>query len=174
MRRLRLSTGLALAGLGLIAGLGTAAPPAVPAAEANFVKSAIESRLFRVKLSRHAVATVADAEVKKLAEALVLEDNKVIEGLIALAERKGLKSPKDMNIERKELFDRLIRVKGVTFEKAFVLTMTKDVKQDADAFTKEAANGQDTDIKEFAARTLPKVKAGLAKVRTLADVMFDG
>jgi putative membrane protein len=57
---------------------------------------------------------------------------------------------------------------GKTFDKSYIKGMVADHKEDIKEFQKEASEGQDADVKAFAAATLPTLKAHLKKIEAIA------
>ena len=57
---------------------------------------------------------------------------------------------------------------GDTFDKSYVKGMIKDHEEDIAMFKQEAASGQDSDAKAFAAAALPTLRAHLTKIKSIA------
>ncbi len=58
---------------------------------------------------------------------------------------------------------------GVEFDRAYLQHMVKDHEKDIKAFEKTAESGEDSQIKEFASKTLPTLKEHLSMARNLLE-----
>jgi len=63
-----------------------------------------------------------------------------------------------MSAEAKALQKELSGLSRAEFDKAYMKEMLKDHKKDISAFKKEAEQGQDADVKNWAAKTLPTLQ----------------
>ena len=73
-----------------------------------------------------------------------------------------------MDAKHKAIVDRLAKLSGSAFDKAYIDEMLKDHMKDASAFQGVAKNAKDPDVKAFAQRTLPIIKAHFAKIESMA------
>ena len=60
-----------------------------------------------------------------------------------------------------KMISHLQELKGTEFDTAYMKHMVKDHKEDIAEFQKEAENGDDADIKNFASKTLPTLQEHL-------------
>jgi putative membrane protein len=180
MRRKTLSTSyfsivvVVASGLGLIgtarAQTGVADNPHLRASsspQASASKLTDKDRKFIQEAANGGVAEVVDgkvaeergqsAEVKKIGARMVADHSKANNELAELAKKKGLGIDLNKGKPRNFSQDR--------FDGQYLVTMENDHKTDIGAFEKEASSGDDADIKAWAAKTLPTLKAHLAMVR---------
>nr|WP_246229545.1 DUF4142 domain-containing protein [Mucilaginibacter humi] len=59
--------------------------------------------------------------------------------------------------------------KGADFDKAYVDKMVSDHKSTVDLFESESKNSKDADLKGFADKTLPTIKAHLEHINAIHD-----
>jgi len=57
---------------------------------------------------------------------------------------------------------------GQSFDKSYIKGMIQDHEQDIAEFKKEAASGQDPDVRAFASAILPTLEAHLKKIQAIA------
>jgi putative membrane protein len=88
--------------------------------------------------------------------------------LKAVAAKHGLAGPTTLDATHKAIVDRLAKLSGSAFDKAISTKCSNDHMKDASAFEGVAKNAKDPDVKAFAQRTLPIIKAHVAKIKSMA------
>jgi putative membrane protein len=144
---------------------GKGASSSVPASDKAFVKEALAGGLAEVELGKLAGEKSSNAEVKKFGERMVQDHSKAGDELKALAMMKQIAVPSDLNAKDKALRDRLSRLSGAAFDRAYMQAMVSDHVNDVRAFKQEANAGKDADVKAFAAKTLPTLEDHLTMAR---------
>ena len=86
---------------------------------------------------------------------------------MALAKAQGLTLPTEPKPEAKKEFDRLSKLTGKAFDKAFVTPMVADHKKDISEFEVQA-KGSD-DVATFAKATLPTLQKHLRTAQSLKE-----
>ncbi len=66
-----------------------------------------------------------------------------------------------MNAKDKALYDRLSRLSGDAFDKAYMRAMIDDHQQDVSDFRQESQNAKDPDVRQVASQTLPALEEHL-------------
>jgi putative membrane protein len=90
--------------------------------------------------------------VKQFAQRMVTDHGKANEQLTQLAQQKGIALPTDMDAKHKYLIDRLSKLSGAEFDRAYSREVLRaDVKE----FQHQFKSGKDADVKAWAAQTLP-------------------
>jgi putative membrane protein len=140
-----------------------------PAASADqtFVKEAARGGMAEVELGRLAEAKAANEKVKSFAQKMVTDHGAANDQLTSLAATKRIALGTEVDPTHKARYDFLKGLSGSAFDRAYLTSMLADHEKDVAAFRREASSGQDTDVKEWAARTLPKLEEHLNMVREL-------
>ena len=73
--------------------------------------------------------------------------------------------PAEINAKHKATKDRLSKLSGAAFDRAYIDEMVKDHQADSAAFRKEASTGKDAEIKAFATKTSAMVDEHLKMAR---------
>jgi putative membrane protein len=120
-----------------------------------FIKEAVDGGLVEVELGQLAVEKSSNEDVKRFAQRMVEDHGKANEELKQLAAKKGLNLPSEPSAKQKAKKERLSRLSGEEFDKAYMSDMLKDHKTDIAAFQQESDSGKDSDVKEFATQALP-------------------
>lgn len=144
-------------GVGLIFGGSLAATaadkPAVSSADKAFVMKAAQGGMLEVQLGQLASDKASSQDVKDFGAKMVTDHGKANDELKSIAESKGLTLPDKLDAAHQAKVDKLSKLSGAEFDKAYVSEMVKDHKADDAAFAKEAKSGEDPDIKAFAEKT---------------------
>jgi putative membrane protein len=69
--------------------------------------------------------------------------------------------------------DKMQKLSGAQFDRAYMDDMVADHKQDVAEFKKEASSGKDSEVKSFAAKTLPTLEDHL-KMAESTDAAVKG
>lgn len=153
-------------GVALAAGQGeaTQGPP-----DQQFLKEAAQGGMKEVALGKLAVQKASSEEVKQFGQRMVDDHGGANERLQKLATSKGVTLPEEMGEEGKALRDRLEKLSGAEFDRAYMEEMVKDHKKDVEEFTKAAEHGEDPEVKKWAEDTLPTLKEHLQQAQNVAD-----
>ena len=150
----------------------SAAAPATPSKDdADFAVMAANAGMTEIELSKVALATSANADVKKYAQMIVDEHTAAASKLSNIAASKQITLPASLSDESKKSVDDLSKKKAKDFDKAYVNMMIDDHKKAVDAFKKESENSTDTDLKSFATETLPTLQKHLDQATSMKDGM---
>lgn len=133
-----------------------------------FVKEASISGLAEVRLGELAAKNGADVEVKQYGQRMVDDHSRSNNELIQLAGVKGIAIPAELPAAQKESIQRLSRLSGEAFDKAYMQQMVKDHARAVVNFEDQIKNGQDRDLKNFAASTLSVLRDHLQEARNIA------
>jgi len=87
-----------------------------------------------------------------------------------IAGEKGIVVSQQLSAKDKMTKDRLSKLSGEQFDKAYMADMVKDHTQDVADFQKEANSGADSDVKNFAAKTLPTLQDHLREAKQIAPM----
>jgi len=144
--------------------MGLAAAP-VFAADDAWVMKVAKGGMAEVELGKMAADKASADNVKQFGQRMVTDHSKANDELKALAESKKITLPTEMGAEEKALHDRLAKLSGPAFDRAYMKAMLDDHVKDVNAFKMEAKSGKDPDIKAWAAKTLPTLEDHLKQAR---------
>jgi putative membrane protein len=137
------------------------------AADKKFVREAAEGGMAEVELGQLAVQKASSDDVKKFGQRMVDDHSKANDKLKELASGKGINLPSSPNAKQEATKDRLSKLSGDEFDKAYMRDMLQDHKQDVAAFRMESKTGRDADVKSFAAQTLPTIQDHLKEAQNI-------
>jgi putative membrane protein len=123
-----------------------------------FLKKAAEGNMTEVELGKLAEEKGSNPAVKEFGKHMVEDHTKANEELTATASKVNAEVPTDLPRSGKKNRDKLAKLSGPDFHKAYAKLMVNDHKEDVQSFTDEARLGRQPDVKNFAAKTLPTLQ----------------
>ncbi len=134
----------------------------------NFAMKAANGGMLEVELGRLAQEKAQSQDVKDFGAMLVKDHTKASEELKALATLKNITLPATLGEDEQKDVNDLTKLSGKEFDKKFVSMMVDDHKDDIDLFKKAAEDKEtDSEIKAFAAKTLPTLQKHLDAVTAI-------
>jgi putative membrane protein len=124
----------------------------------EFVKHAAQGGMAEVELGRIAADKASDPDVKQFGQRMVDDHSKANDELKNLASSKGIQLPAKTDPKHQALIDRLNKLSGQEFDRAFMQAMTTDHNHDVAEFQRYARSGSDPEVKAWAEKTLPTLQ----------------
>jgi len=141
----------------------------------TFVREAAIGGLAEVELGRLASDKASSPEVKQFAQRMVTDHGKANGELKSLAEKKGISVPTDVDAKHKQTVEKLSKLSGAAFDRAYMDEMLKDHKKDVSEFKQQSTKGSDPELKAWATTTLPTLQEHLQMAeRTHSAVATSG
>jgi len=137
------------------------------AGDRKFVMEAARGNMAEVELGKLAAEKGASDTVKQFGKRMADDHGKAGTELKAFADQKGLTLPTDLDPKHKQLRDRLAKLNGADFDKAYANEMVKDHKKDVADFKREAKAAKDPDLKSWAGKTLPTLEDHLKQAQDM-------
>jgi len=134
---------------------------ALKAGDRKFVTKAAEGGIAEVQLGKLAQQKSSNDQVKQFGQRMVTDHGSANEKLKAVASGKGISLPAQMDTSAQKEYDKLSKLSGVQFDRAYIAAMVSDHKKDVSEFRSESRSGADNDIKSFAASALPTLEQHL-------------
>ncbi|HEY2907026.1 MAG TPA: DUF4142 domain-containing protein [Vicinamibacterales bacterium] len=127
----------------------------------TFVMKAARGGLAEVELGKLAEDKATNDQVKQFGKQMVDDHGKANDELKSLAQSKNITLPTDLSMQDKALRDRLSKLSGAAFDRAYMQAMLKDHREDVNEFRTESRSGADPEVKQWAAKTLPTLESHL-------------
>jgi len=141
--------------------------PANPPAVERFMKQAAIGGMAEVELGKIASDKAANPAVKEFGQRMATDHGKVNEDLKELASRKNVTLPTALDASHKAVLDRLSKLSGASFDRAYMQEMLRDHQKDVNQFKAEARTAADADVKTFAGKALPTLEDHLKQAQTV-------
>lgn len=130
---------------------------------------AAQGGLTEVQLGELASKRGTSKAVKRYGQRMVKDHTPVNNQLKQLAAKKGVTLPTSLDTTNQQVKQSLSELSGAAFNREYLNQMLKDHQNDVSAFQTEAQQGQDPDVKAFAAQTLPTIQKHLQQVSYLIN-----
>jgi putative membrane protein len=143
------------------------AAPAVSTDE--FVKIVAVSDMFEIQSSQLALSKQPDADTKPFAEKMVQDHTMTTRELKSLVDSGKVKAtlPTALDDAHQKKLDELRAKNGKDFDQAYDQTQLQAHQEAVDLFQKYSASGDNPDLKQWAAKTLPHLREHLAMAQKL-------
>ena len=140
---------------------------AVPEDE-SFAKDAAVAGMAEVELGKLAATKASDAGVQDFGRRMQADHGKANDELKGIAKTEGITLPTGLDAEHRALYDRLSKLSGSEFDKEYMKAMVDGHTKVAAKLEREADQGQDARLRDFARKTLPTVQDHLSMAKSLA------
>jgi putative membrane protein len=144
------------------------------ASDSKFVKEAAVGGMEEVQLGQLAAQKASDPDVKNFGQKMVDDHSKANDQLKQLAAQKGITVPSTLPASKQKDVDKLSKLSGAAFDKAYVKMMVDDHKKDVAEFKKTSTSAKDADVKSFASTTLPTLQDHLKMIEDIHSRMSKG
>jgi putative membrane protein len=134
-------------------------------ADAAFMRQAAIDGMAEVEHGRLAAQNAESADVKEFGQRMVDDHSKANDELKDLASKKNVTLPTELDPKHKAMQDKLTKMKGAAFDKAYMAHMVTAHQQAVQLFEKESKGGKDPDAKSWAEKTLPTLQEHLKMAR---------
>ena len=128
------------------------------AADKAFVMEAAQGGMAEVELGRLATEKASNADVKQFGQRMVDDHGKANDELKGLAAQKKVTLSTELDAKHKETRDRLSKLSGDAFDKAYMADMVADHNKDVAAFARVSKTAKDADLKAWAGKALPTLQ----------------
>jgi putative membrane protein len=132
-----------------------------------FAREAAAGGLAEVKLGQLALDKGNSDVVKAFGQKMADDHTKANSELQAATAKSGITLPTDVKPADQATYDRLSKLDGTAFDRAYARDMVQDHIHDVAAFKQEANYGTDPSIKAFASATLPTLVEHLKMARDM-------
>src|ERR1700686_5004320 len=135
--------------------------------DAHFAKEAAQGGMAEVKLGQLAQEKGSSDMVKTFGKRMVNDHSKAGDKLKEVASHESITLPSDLSAKDQATYDRLSKLNGAAFDRAYARDMVKDHETDVAAFQKEANAGKNDSLKSFASETLPTLQDHLKQAKEM-------
>jgi putative membrane protein len=134
----------------------------------KFVSTAAEAGAAEVAMGKLAADRASSADVKSFGSRMVTDHQKAGNELKSIASAKGLTPSDQLSKKDQSELGKLGKLKEAAFDKEYVKVQLAAHKDAVALFTGESKSGKDSDLKQFAATTLPTLQDHLRMAQQLS------
>lgn len=135
--------------------------------EKKFLKDAAIGGMVKVELGKLAAQKASSDAVKQFAQKIVDDHAKANEEVKQLANKANISLPDSLDSRRQSRIDKLSKLSGAEFDRAYIKDQLKELQQDVKGFQNEAENGNHEELKNFASKTLATLQEHLSMAKDL-------
>jgi putative membrane protein len=139
-----------------------------PGGDQQFVMNVAKDGMAEVELGKLASQKATNDQVKQFGQRMADDHGKANDELKKLASDKNITIPTETDVKHKATIDKLSKMTGDAFDRAFTQEMVNGHKKAVSAFKTESKNGKDAEVKAWAAKTLPTLEEHLKQVQELS------
>lgn len=133
-----------------------------------FIHRAAQANLTEVQLGKLGSEKAQNQQIKQFAQNLQSDHQKANQQLQELAQKKGIQVPQSLDPKHEKEISKLQSLSGADFDKQFALENIKAHAKTISLFQKEAQQGQDPDLRQYAQSQLPGLTHHLSMAQDAA------
>lgn len=126
--------------------------------DTDFVRKAAEMSMAEIKMGELAKGHAQNEQVKQFAERMVRDHTQANDELSQAAQKSGVPLPSDVDDKHKQELDKLSKLSGADFDKAYMQAQVKGHHDTMSLLQGYTKTGKDQDLKAWAQKTLTVVQ----------------
>ena len=134
----------------------------------SFMMKAAQGGMAEVQLGQLAEQNGQSQEVKDFGKRMVTDHSKANDELKQLAEKQNVTLPDKMDATDQATYNRLEKLHGEAFDKAYMHDMVRDHEKDVADFKMHEKTGRDADLKQWVSNTVPTLESHLSDAKKVA------
>lgn len=134
----------------------------------KFLRDAAMGGMLQMELGKLATEKGSSDEVKQFGQKMIDDHARASDHLKRVAARENVALPDSLDSKHQSRIDKLSKLSGPQFDKAYMKDQLKDHEQDVRDFQNESQNGSDPGVKRFASKTLPMLQEHLEIAKNVA------
>jgi putative membrane protein len=134
----------------------------------EFVQDAAMGGMAEVAMGKLAAEKGSSDAVKQYGQKMVDDHTKANDELKQVASAQSMTIPDALDSRHQSRIDKLSKLSGAAFDKAYAKAQVKDHEEDVRAFQDEAQNGNNAAVKDFANKALPTLREHLTMAKDLS------
>jgi putative membrane protein len=135
------------------------------ARERMFIKKAAMGGMTEVALGKVAAQNGGSQDVKDFGNQMVTDHSKINDNLKEVAGKMGVTIPDSLDSMHQAMVDKMSKLSGAEFDKAYVKDMVKDHEKDIAEFDRAKSMVKNDDLKKFIDDSVPTMKDHLDKIK---------
>ena len=131
------------------------------AKDRSFAQEAAMGGMAEVELGKLAQQNAQNDEVKQFGSRMVQDHTQANQQLMPILSAENITMPQQLDEKHKATYDRLSKMRGAEFDRAYMRDMVQDHEKDVKKFRQEAEHANNPELKSFAQQTLPVLEQHL-------------
>lgn len=135
----------------------------------QFMMKAAMMDMAEIQAGRLAVSQGASEAVKQFGQRMIDDHTRTSRQLMQIASTAGVTPPQTLDAKHKAAADKLSRMTGAEFDRAYMKQMVKDHQEAVSLYQRQSTRGSMAELRTFASATLPALQEHLSMARSMAD-----
>jgi putative membrane protein len=135
----------------------------------DFIADQIADGQAEVELGRIAQQRAANAQVKEFAQVMVRDHTEAGSELKQIAAKHNIQPAAGAKGDHNDLQERLGKLKGTEFDREYINAMIDDHEKAVSAIEDKADDNENSEVKQWAAKTLPTVRQHLDRAKQIKE-----
>lgn len=144
-------------------------PAKATSMEKTFIKKAADGGMTEVSLGKLAAEKGESQEVKDFGNQMVKDHSKINDSLKEVAGKLGVTLPEKVNAIHQATIDKMEKMSGAAFDKAYVNAMVMDHEKDVAEFENAGKEVKNEDLKKFIDDSVPTMKEHLDMIKKFSQ-----
>jgi putative membrane protein len=157
----RTPTSVAVGSAALLLAMMTGAKD-LSSADQKFIDTAMHAGLAEVQVAELAAQQAQSRDLREVAHHLGSDHEEANKELADIAHRNDVTAPNEPRPEDKETMERLKKLSGGEFDREYVQQQLEAHHKAIDLFSREASEGRNPEVRDYARKVLPKLKQHLS------------
>ena len=145
-----------------------AGTPQITSGDREFAAKAATGGRHEVELGRLAADRASNSDVKAFADRMIKDHSQANDDLMDITKKLGISLPTEDDAAFKQTSDKLSKLKGADFDRAYMSEMLDDHMKDASEIGNYANSGNNPDLKAWATKTSTIVQDHLKMAQATA------
>lgn len=138
-------------------------------ADEGFIRDAAMANLTEIELGRLAQRKARNADVRRFGQRMIDDHGKAQSELQSVARSIGVDVPQTLDSTHRDMVNQLERESDMNFDREFMRMMVEDHGKVVDKFDTQSRSARNTQVRDFATRTLPTLRDHLREAREIRD-----
>ena len=135
--------------------------------DSAFIKEAAQGGMMEVELGKAAQDKASNEKVKDFGKRMEQDHSKANDELKSWASSNNVTLPTEENAQQKAMHDKLAKMSGDAFDRAYASHMVADHAKAVGSFQHASKTAANADLKAWAAKTLPTLEEHQKQARTV-------
>jgi putative membrane protein len=141
---------------------------ALNSADRQFMTRAAMMDMAEIQTGRLAVSQGASESVRQFGQRMIDDHTRTSQQLMQMASAAGFTPPQTLDAKHQAAADKLSRLTGAEFDRAYMKQMVKDHQEAVSLYQRQSTRGGMPDLRAFASATLPALQEHLSMARSMA------
>lgn len=134
----------------------------------QFMMRAAMMDMAEIQTGRLAVSQGASESVRQFGQRMIDDHTRTSQQLMQMGSAAGFTPPQTLDAKHRAAADKLARLTGAAFDRAYMKQMVKDHQEAVSLYQRQSTRGTMPDLRAFASATLPALREHLSMARSMA------